>query len=296
MVDKIRKWLRRNFPRLYRRYGRYFHTHYRLQQRILRHVRRQPEQYSDSGLAAAVEVLRSGGMSVFSFPGCEKYDTLAIEVRVDDEGFPWVDHGGRRLFFRRGTDLSLVAANYRRLLTEQDAASPHCYCTEGFEVSEDDVLLDIGSAEGIFVLDNIEKVSRAILFEADPAWLGALEKTFEPWRDKVSVINKFASDTNDENCIAIDTVVRGEKMPLFLKLDVEGAEKRVLAGAREALSRPDTRAVVCTYHRHGDHDRLSESMRARGFRVDTSPGWMLFLHDREQHPPFFRRGVIYCSK
>lgn len=295
-TDRIRKWLRRSFPRLYKRYGRYFHTHYRLQRRILRHARRHTGQYSDPELKVALEALRSGGISVFSFPGREKYDTQAVSVHVDEEGFPWVDHGERRLYFRRGTPPERVAATYRRLLTEQDAASPHSYLTKSFGVEPGDALLDVGSAEGIFALDNIGKVSRAVLFEVDGEWIGALEKTFAPWSDKVTIINRFASDIDDGRNATIDTVVRGEGAPLFLKLDVEGAEESVLRGAEEALSRPGTRAVVCTYHRHGDHERLSGAMRARGFEVETSAGWMLFVHDKDLRPPFFRRGVIYCKR
>jgi hypothetical protein len=297
-VDKIRKWLRGAFPGLYGRFGRYFHTHYPSQRRILKHVRLHPEQYSDPELAAAVDRLSKGAISVFSFPGCERYDTLAVEVHVDGEGFPWVDHGGRRLWFRQGSDPASVVATYRRLLQEQDPASPHCYRAGGCEVRDGDVLLDVGSAEGIFALDNVERAGRVVLFEVDPAWIGALERTFEPWRDKVDIVNKFASDADDDGNTTIDSVVgtlSGEGA-LFLKLDVEGAEERVLSGAERALSRPDTRAVVCTYHRQDDHRRLSEVMRGCGFKVATSPGRMLFILDPDLSPPFFRRGVIYCTK
>ncbi len=144
---------------------------------------------------------------------------------MDDEGFPWVDHGGRgkRLYFRRGSDPAKVASVYRGLLREQDAASPHCYRTDGFEVEEGDVLLDVGSAEGIFALDNIERVSRVILFETDEAWIGALRKTFEPWKDKVTIINKFASDTDGPDTVTVDTALQEVNGgAVFLKLDVEG--------------------------------------------------------------------------
>ena len=297
-IDRIRKWLRRSFPGLYDRYGRYFHTRYPLRRRILRHARRHPEQYADPELAAAMEAVRDDGLSVFSFPGCKSYDTVPVDIRVDEEGFPWVDHGGKRLCFRRGSDPAKVASSYRALLREQDAASPHCYRTEGFEVEEGDVLLDVGSAEGIFALDNIERASHVVLFETDPSWIGALERTFGAWKDKVTIINKFASDVDGADTVTVDTVLRdgGLGGPVFLKLDVEGAEERVLNGAREALSHPGTRAVVCTYHCHGDHERLSEAMRARGYDVRTSAGWMLFIYDKKLQPPFFRRGVIYCKK
>jgi hypothetical protein len=255
--------------------------------------------YSDPELTAAVKRLGAGSISVFSFPGSERYDALPVEVHVDKDGFPWVNHGGRRLWFRQGSDPAAVARNYRRLLQEQDPASPHCYRPEGFSVGDGDVLLDVGSAEGIFALDNVERAARVMLFEVDPAWIGALERTFEPWRDKVAIINRYASDVDDEDNTTIDTAVKSfasEKGALFLKLDVEGAEERVLRGAEAALARSDTRAVVCTYHRHDDHRRLSEVMREQGFEVATSPGYMLFILDRDLRPPFFRRGVIYCRK
>ncbi len=294
-IDKIRKSLRRSFPGLYRRFGRYFHKQYPLMRRILRHARRNPGQYADPEKKAALERIAAGEIPVFSFAGCEKYDTLEVEVNIDADGFPWVDHGGRRLWFRRGTDPAHVAETYRRLLKEQDADSPHRYRAAGFEVAEGDVLLDVGSAEGGWALEGVERASRVILFEVDPEWVGALERTFEPWRAKVTIVNRFASDSDDERNVTIDTVAGDQTAPLILKMDVEGAEERVLAGAAGVLSRPGTRAVICTYHRHDDHRRLSEAMRARGFRVDTSPGWMLFVHDRDLRPPFFRRGVIYCS-
>ena len=39
-----------------------------------------------------------------------------------------------------------------------------------FEVSADDVAIDIGSAEGNFTLNIIDKIQRAYVIEADPEW------------------------------------------------------------------------------------------------------------------------------
>jgi hypothetical protein len=297
-VFKIQKWLRRTFPALYKRFGRYFHTYYKLERRILRDAKHHPERYDDPQMAAAVKYLSRNGVSVFSYSGCEKYDSLAVDVHTGDDGFPWVEHNGRRLYFRRDTDPARAASYYRGLLKEQDPASPHCYDREGFELGDGDVLFDVGSAEGIFALDNVEKASRIFLFEVDERWIGALERTFAPWKEKVVIINKFASDTDGAGTVAVDSIVReyGVEGPLFLKMDVEGAEESVIRGAAEALSGNDSRAIVCTYHRNGDHELLSDVMSGQGFDVATSAGHMLFVFDKALEPPFFRRGVIYCRK
>lgn len=80
-------------------------------------------------------------------------------------------------------------------------------------------------------------------------------------------------------------------------MDVEGAEASVIRGAAETLARPDTRAAVCTYHNPWDHEVLSGMMAGAGFRVATSDGYMLLIYDgRPLKPPFFRRGMIYCTK
>ncbi len=267
------------FPGLYARFGYRFHEHRGLQRRILADVRRHPERYADPDVAAAAECLRNGSIAVFSYPGSEGYNSMPVSVYIDGEGYPWVDHGGRRLYFRRGSDPADVVRNYRRLLTEQDPASPHFYSGGGCEAREGDVLLDVGAAEGIWTLDAIDRAARAFLFEVDPAWVDALERTFAPWRHKVVIVNRLVSAVDathgatfgDPAAITIDTVMRDEGLvgPMLLKIDVEGAEQSVLTGATDTLARADTRAVVCTYHCADDYETLSAMMRERGFGVEA---------------------------
>jgi FkbM family methyltransferase len=272
--------------------------------------------YASPELDVAVRRLAGGKISVFSFEGCERYDAMPVEIFFDEDGFPWVRHDGKRLYFRHGMSTDQIVRTYRRLRTEQDPASPHYYGARGFEPRPGDVLLDIGAAEGIWALEGVEHAGHVALFEVDPAWIGALERTFAPWADKVSIVNKFASDGDRDGEITVDTVaaaihaahtIATDSDPgdgtdtnpppaLLMKLDVEGAEARVLAGAKGVLEQAGTRAIVCTYHRHDDFLSLSAAMNRHGFDVTASPGWMLFVHDRNLRAPFFRRGVIYCKK
>lgn len=287
----VQKWLNLTFPRAYKWCVDLINGHLRLRRQILREARLRPELYDSE----AISRLKKFGVELFPFAGAERYDALEVEVHVDEGGFPWVWHSGKKLFFRAGSTPEAVLRTYRRLLKEQDPASPHHY---GFLVEPGGVLMDVGSAEGIYALDNVEVAGLIVLFEVDPAWIGALERTFAPWRDKVLIVNKFASDIDDDQNVTIDSVVLENKItaPILLKLDVEGAENRVLSGSSAVLERPDTHATVCTYHRHDDHEQLSAVMRERGFHVCTSPGVMLFIFDRDMRPPFYRRGVIYCCK
>lgn len=277
---------------------------------ILRDSIENPERYADPEMKEVADYVREHGLSVFPYPFTAKYDPASLEIFTDEaSGLRYIMQEGRRLYYRLRRHRSFLKRKKRQdrsaaryfngISVEQNPASPHCYETDRFGVDEGSVLFDIGSAEGNYALANIDKVSRVFLFEAAEVWIEALQKTFEPWKDKVVIINKFVSDTDGEKTVTVDGVIRdyGIKEPVFLKLDVEGAESSVLRGAEETLSRPDTKAVICTYHQQDDHRELSGIMEAAGYDVVTSPGYMLFLYAHTPlEPPFFRRGLIYCAK
>jgi 16S rRNA A1518/A1519 N6-dimethyltransferase RsmA/KsgA/DIM1 with predicted DNA glycosylase/AP lyase activity len=67
--------------------------------------------------------------------------------------------------------------------------SPHCY-TAFLNINESDIVVDIGTTEGNFYLDIINKVSRIYMFEWDKKWNKALQETFKPYKDKVVIINQ----------------------------------------------------------------------------------------------------------
>ena len=118
-------------------------------------------------------------------------------------------------------------------------------------MSENDIVADIGSAEGNFSLSIIDKVKKIYLFESDPEIIQALRVTFEPWKEKVIIVNKYVSDETDDNFITLDSFFADKEAPTFLKIDVEGAEYAVLQGAKNILSTTkQMKIAIAAYHRY----------------------------------------------
>jgi hypothetical protein len=59
--------------------------------------------------------------------------------------------------------------------------------------------------------------------------------------------------------------------------------------------------LVCTYHRNGDEQKLTSALQAMNYKVNHSPGYMLFIWEYNQssdlQAPFdFRRGLIHATR
>lgn len=88
--------------------------------------------------------------------------------------------------------LAFAEVAYRGLLIEQDKRSAHRY-VDSYEELKGKTLLDIGAAEAIFTLDTIEYMDHAYLFECDESWIEALEVTFAPYKEKITIVRKYVS-------------------------------------------------------------------------------------------------------
>ena len=244
-----------------------------------------------------IAYLRQNPLHVFPYSFTKNYSPASIKVFYDDQlnNLPYVMHEGKRLYFKRGKKEYKIMREYSFLKLEQDANSPHRYITDTFTINNGDVVVDIGSAEGNFSLSNIEKIKRLYLVEADPGWIEALSATFAPWKDKVIILNKYASDINDDQNISLDALLQHEEKVNFIKIDVEGAEQKVLAGATAVINKnKDLKVALCTYHKQDDAETFAKLLTGKGFKIEFSNGYMIFLNadKSEFKPPYLRKGLI----
>lgn len=245
-----------------------------------------------------LEYLKLNPVTIFPYPFSSDYQAEAVEVMRDQEKkMFYVIQDGKRLYFRKGWTKKRIQRAFTDLSREQDPLSPHHYLSDEFSPGENDVVADIGAAEGNFSLSVIEKVKKTYLVENDPEWIAALESTFAPWKNKVEIINKYVSDRDDESHITVDTLLRAHDEISFLKIDVDGGEQAVLNGASMMLAGTSKMKIaICTYHKAGDEKDFTSLLGKNGFRVNPSRGYMIHYYDKKLKAPYLRRGLLRAER
>lgn len=258
-------WYCRNYKELIR--GRWYYLYYSIitpqndiQQALRAWGRRSPTPYP--------------------YLWAKEYDAQKYQVYIDDANkLPYTMHEGKKLYFRRDMTFSVEGA-YRCLLIEQDIRSAHRY-VHSYEELKGKTLLDVGAAEAIFALSVIEYVNHVYLFECDEAWVEALNATFEPWKEKVTLVRKYVSDIDDENNITLDTYFKEKSIAnLFLKMDIEGYERKALQGATKLLTDGNNiSGAVCIYHKRDDRKVIQEILDAKKLKTEIQPGFLYFENE-----------------
>lgn len=224
----------------------------------------------------------------------ESYGKVSYD---EDAGMYYMLANGKRVYYPRDYREPDVFISYRFICIEQDSKSPHRYLDKDFQVNEGDVVIDAGVAEGNFALEVIEKVKKIYLIECEHKWVEALEKTFEPWKEKVVIVEKMLGDTDDETHISIDGLLKGEKVN-FIKMDIEGAEVNALHGASDTLRMNDNlKCAICAYHRHDAESMIKNILIQNKFEVSTTKGYMFFKDDDDSLiNAELRRGIVRGMK
>jgi hypothetical protein len=269
---------------------------YQLRINIIKYLYEYLKKKEDDEIAEILQYLKKNPLTNIPYNLTNK-ETGSISVYSDDKvNMKYVLFDDKRLYFPRGWKAHHVSGFYKNILKEQDINSPHRYEYGQFYVNKSDVVVDIGSSEGLFGLSIIDRAKVLYLFECDTAWIEALTETFRPWKDKVKIVNKYVSDIDTDKSITLDSYFKEECIN-FIKMDVEGAENEILAGAKNILSSSENlKIAICTYHRKNDYDDLKNILSAYGYNIDHSKGYIFHLGEKNLTPPYLRRCLIRCSR
>jgi hypothetical protein len=241
-----------------------------------------------------INFLKNNPLQMYPYNFVKKYKSENVTVCLDaDCDMKYVVHENKRMYFKQSMDEAFIKMYYNALLMEQDIDSPHRYEYGDFHVNEGDIIADIGAADGNFALSVVEKAKKIYLFECDEEWIYALKMSFAPWKDKVIIVNKYVSDTNENNCIRLDDYIKNAEIN-FLKVDIEGAELQFLMGAKSFLAtQDDLNIAICTYHKESDAIDIEHILTENNFYTSFSNGYITFVWE---DTPCLRRGLIRAKK
>ncbi len=223
-----------------------------------------------------------------------------IEVKKDVScNMKYAIYNQKQIYYPEDYSDEMIKEGITFFIKEQMIYSPHCYMPDmNHEVKIGDIVLDCGAAEANFSLDVIDRVKKIYLYEGDTKWIPALRKTFEQYKDKVVIIDKFLDSYVHEGFETIDNTVV-EKEINFIKMDLEGYELKALYGAKKhIINSQDLRLSICTYHQHEDAAVLSCYLQSLGCKWHYGKG-KLFRTDSsiwQSKVPDLRIGMIYANR
>lgn len=214
----------------------------------------------------------------------------------DEQGF-FAKFDGTKLYLGGGIEAA------RRLLWSlwffYERDNPHTYLMpqdDGIDIQQDEIICDIGAAEGYFGIKYINRASAVYFFETDLYWVNELKKSLK-YNHKAEIIRGFVGDK--ENQIKLDDFFKDRQKPTLIKIDVEGADLAVLRGMYGLICNDEPLVLlIAAYHRQEDYDRICEFLNPTGqpkrFEISHSRGFYWDMPDAK--PPYFRRGILRAKK
>lgn len=275
---------------------KYYFTHKKLvdlQKKIIKYHANS----SDKEICGVVNYLKHNKLTMFPYDFEKGYKSDEYEAFFDrDKQMFYVLREDKKLYLKKSVDTVEKAKElYSNILREQDENSPHRYITNSVRCAvKNGIVVEVGTAEGMFTLDAIEFAQEAYLFECEEEWREALEATFEPWKEKVFIIQAFVSNKNSGDKVTLDSYLKNKEVSI-LKMDVEGEEVKVLQGAKKILQNsPNIELIVTCYHNQEDEQSIRKQLE--GYTVNASQGYVIFFYDENLQAPYLRRCILHAKK
>ena len=149
--------------------------------------------------------------------------------------------------------------------------------------------IDIGAAHGEYTLYFLQKTraTKVLAFEPDAGLLSCLNENLAlngiDQLERLEISTKFVGISNTEHEIRLDSLEPSLHGPCFIKMDVDGAEEKVLNGANTVNALRDVRWLIETHS--SQLELLCERiLTAAGFQIRIIPNarWRVLVP--EQRP------------
>lgn len=147
----------------------------------------------------------------------------------------------------------------------------HYYQKEHTEITNGEVILDIGTAEGLLPISVIDRCKHIYMIEPSKLFCNCLNKTFSEFKEKTTIFNVAVGNIDgtinfDENSLEgmisnentassqeipinkIDTLLNNKQKITYLKADIEGFELEMLKGAEQTIKANKPKIAITTYH------------------------------------------------
>lgn len=249
--------------------------------------------------ATVINYLKDNHLHMYCYPFYEEYLSKHVQIKYDiSNGLYYGLYEGKPMYLSRKLNTEQKARAYFNSVTmEQDSRSPHCYWNNKNMKKASGVGVDVGAAEGIYALRIIDQIEHIFLIEADKDWIEALGYTFEPYKNKVTIINKFVDNENNSCSIKLDTLLKDEKID-FIKMDIEGMEYAALEGMENLLKKNNINLAVCVYHHQEDNTKISQWLKGHGYSCKNSFGYVVCQGEWElaNENIDFRRALLFAEK
>lgn len=237
-----------------------------------------------------------------NFPYELQSEQIIVESGFDEVArLPYVIHRNKKLYFKADYAVQEAEETYKNYLLverllgiEDQENTPHQYQSPRVHVDEGDVVFDIGAAEGLFALDQVEKASHVVIVESDREWMEPLKHTFSPYEDKVSFVQNCVSVADTENTVSLEKLMSiVDYSSAFVKMDIEGAELPSIAAAGPFLKqKKGVKLAIASYHKQHDAEEMESFFKKIGYTSEFSNGFMLFHLFDTPISPYFRKGII----
>jgi hypothetical protein len=151
--------------------------------------------------------------------------------------------------------------------------------------------IDIGAADGeytLFLLKNTRAL-KIYTFEPNPIMASRLDSNLrlnhEAGLKRLQISQKFVGRSSSGDIVCLDSLAEDIRCPCLIKIDVDGAEAEILAGASAIKARPDIRWLIETHSETLERTCI-KSLQSAGFKTEIirNAWWRAILPEQRPIP------------